>query len=335
MKDAKLGFKVGIFVLLAIVLLGYLTVKITKYKKLLVMRGYEIHAIFDDAFGLKENTSVYIAGVNVGRIKRIGLTKHGKADVCMLIKPNVKIRRDSEAKIRTRGMVGTKYIEIVQGKSEEILKPNMVIEKTTCAANMDNVINDADLTLRRINDYLAKERETLERATENLQRISSNISEIAQKINRGKGTFGKLINDRALYDSFKDEVDRLGNIIEKLESGKGTLGKLINDEKLYEEAKKTIDNLSDIVARINSGKGSLGKLIYDKALYEEAKNTLDKMSKIVADIQNGKGTLGKLVKDESLYNDIKDVMRSIKKTSETVKEQTPLSVIGTAVGIAK
>ena len=49
----------------------------------------------------------------------------------------------------------------------------------------------------------------------------------------------------------------------------------------------------------------------------------------------GHGTLGKLIVDESLYKEAKDAVRDIRKTSETVKEQTPISVIGTAVGVAR
>ena len=48
MKTTGLAFKVGIFVLLGLIALGYMTIKITKYKKLLVMKGYEIYTVFDD-----------------------------------------------------------------------------------------------------------------------------------------------------------------------------------------------------------------------------------------------------------------------------------------------
>jgi phospholipid/cholesterol/gamma-HCH transport system substrate-binding protein len=301
MKNIGLPFKLGIFVLIGLIALGYLTIKITKYKRLLVMKGYEIHAIFDDASGIKANNSVSMAGVGIGRVKEILLTKGGKADVVMLIKPHVRIAKDAEARIRGHGMVGTKFVEIVQGISSETVKPHKVVTNTTSASNIDEIINDANLTLNHINDYLESEKESLKQTTEHLKETSSNMNDVLDKINKGQGTLGKLINDDALYSKFKDGVDRLDNIIAKIEKGQGTLGKLINDEDFYNEARDTIDQINEIVS----------------------------------DIQKGKGTLGKLVKDETLYDDVKDVLRDIKKTSEVVKEQTPMSTIGTAVGIAR
>lgn len=328
MKSVGLAFKVGIFVFIGLIALGYLTVKITKQKKLLVMRGYEIHAIFDDAFGLKANNSVRMAGVGIGRVKDILLTKDGKANVVMIINPSIKISEDAKARIRGHGLVGTKFVEIVQGMSSETIRPHKVITNTTSVSNIDEIINDANLTLDHINDYLNSEKESLKQATEHLKEVSFNMNEVLEKINKGQGTLGKLINDDALYSKFKDEVDRLDNVIAKVESGQGTIGKLINDDKLY-------NDLSDIVADIKEGEGTLGKLIKDEGFYNQAKDTLDRINNMVKRTEAGEGTLGKLIADDSLYKETKEAVKDIKKTAETVKEETPISVIGTTVGIVK
>lgn len=300
MKSVGLAFKVGIFVLIGLIALGYLTVKITKHKKLLVMKGYEVHAIFDDVSGLKVSNSVHMAGVRIGRVKDILLTKDGKADVVMLINPSVKIAEDAQASVRGHGLVGTKSVEIIQGSSEPV-RLNKVITNTTSVSNIDEIINDASLTLDHINDYLESEKESLKQATEHLKEVSSNMNDVLEKINKGQGTLGKLINDDALYSKFKEGVDRLDNIIAKVESGQGTMGKLINDEGFYNQAKDTLDRINNMVKRTEAGEG----------------------------------TLGKLIADDSLYKETKEAVRDIKKTAETVKEETPISVIGTTVGIVK
>jgi len=328
MKNIGLSFKIGIFVLLALIALGYMTVKITKYKRLLVMKGYEVHAIFDDASGLKTNNSVYIAGVWIGRVKTISLTKDGKADVAMIIKPSVRITKDAQARIRGHGMVGTKFVEIIQGVSPESIKPSGVIRNTVSVANIDQTINKVNPILDAIDDYLKSEKESLKEATENLKKVSYNMNDLLEKINKGQGTLGKLINDDEVYAKLKDQLDRLDNIIAKVENGQGTFGRLINDDTLY-------NDISKIVADIKEGKGTLGKLIKDEEFYNQARDTLDRINNMVRRTEAGHGTLGKLIVDESLYKEAKDAIRDIRKTSETVKEQTPISVIGTAVGVAR
>jgi len=67
-----------------------------------------------------------------------------------------------------------------------------------------------------------------------------NINEIAQRINKGEGTMGKLVNDPALYNEFKETVVNLKEITRKINEGQGTMGKLVNDDKLYRDALSTL-----------------------------------------------------------------------------------------------
>ena len=65
--------KVGIFVFLGLIVLGYMTLKVEKFK-LRTEKGYEIAAFFDSASGLVNGSAVQIAGIEVGRVKDIRLT---------------------------------------------------------------------------------------------------------------------------------------------------------------------------------------------------------------------------------------------------------------------
>lgn len=341
MKTTRLAFKVGIFVFLGLVALGYLTVQITKYKKLLFMKGYEVSAIFDDVAGLKTNNAVLIAGVEVGRVKRIVLDKN-KARVVMLIKPQVKITKDAQAAIRGYGVVGTKYVEIVQGTAKEFIKPHGIITNTSSVTNIDQtlakihpILNKLNITFSQINDYLTAEKGNLKEITENLKKTSGNIASISEKINTGQGTLGRLINDDRIYRQLDTLVSRLDRIVAKVEAGEGTLGKLFTDESLYQEVKTTISDVNSILANIKAGKGTLGKLLQDDTLYTRANDTITRMNNIVKKVEAGKGTLGKLITDETLYQEAKETLRNIRETSTVVREQAPISVIGTAISVAR
>ncbi len=342
MRTIGLAFKVGIFVFIGLIALGYLTVKVTKYKKLLFMKGYELYAVFDNVAGLKPNNAVSMAGVDIGRVKEIDLTSEGKAKVIMLIKPKVKITTDALASIRGYGVVGTKYVEIVQGKSKDYLKPHQMIMNTKSVVNVDKTISEVDpileklnTTIEQINDYLIAEIDTLKETTENIKETTKHIVAISEKINAGQGTIGKLVNDESIYQNVKATVERLNNLIARIDKGEGTLGKLVKDDSLYKEAKSTIDNINAILADVRMGKGTVGKLVEDDSLYAQATNVINEINAIVKNVKGGKGTLGKLITDESLYEEARRTLRNIRETSATVRESTPLSVIGTAVGIAK
>ena len=64
-----------------------------------------------------------IAGVDIGRVDTITLADY-QARVRMVIRDGVRIQEDSIASIKTKGLIGEKYVRINPGGSEKIVKPN-------------------------------------------------------------------------------------------------------------------------------------------------------------------------------------------------------------------
>ena len=93
--------KVGIFVFLGLIVLGYMTLKVEKFK-LKTAQGYEIVAFFDSASGLVKGGMVQIAGIEVGRVKDIQLTGR-QARITMTIRKDIPIYSDARASLKTRG----------------------------------------------------------------------------------------------------------------------------------------------------------------------------------------------------------------------------------------
>jgi len=112
--------KVGLFVFMGILILTYMSFRVGEIhvgKK----SGKMINLLFDSAAGLSKDSSVQIAGVEVGKVYDIQL-KDGKANVIARIDPGISIDRDSKAYIRSLGLLGDKYLEISLGKSGESIK---------------------------------------------------------------------------------------------------------------------------------------------------------------------------------------------------------------------
>src|ERR1041385_7485629 len=93
MKPSYLEFTVGMFLLIGILCLSYLSIKVAR-KELFDAGGYEVQAVFSNCSGLRSGSPVMIAGVEIGRVKSIGLQDY-EAKVAMLIQPGVALQKDS------------------------------------------------------------------------------------------------------------------------------------------------------------------------------------------------------------------------------------------------
>ncbi|RMH06705.1 MAG: outer membrane lipid asymmetry maintenance protein MlaD [Nitrospirae bacterium] len=139
MEYSRLELTVGGFVLVGILCLGYLAIKLGKLE---VVGGnyYEIYADFTSTSGLKPGAPVEIAGVEVGRVKRIQL-KDYQASVTLAIRQDVQLYSDAIASIKTRGIIGEKFMEISPGGAGDPLKPGDTIVDTEPGIDLEDVIS--------------------------------------------------------------------------------------------------------------------------------------------------------------------------------------------------
>ncbi len=139
MKKFDLELAVGLFIIAGILCLGYLSVKLGKIE-IVGKKGYEVYGVFSNVGGLKVGSSVEIAGVNVGRVTSIALDNY-QAQVVLNFPQGLKIQGDAIASVKTRGLIGEKYVEITPGGSEEIIKPGGRIRDTQPAIDMEELIS--------------------------------------------------------------------------------------------------------------------------------------------------------------------------------------------------
>jgi phospholipid/cholesterol/gamma-HCH transport system substrate-binding protein len=140
MNNTKLELVVGVFVLVGIAALTYLAVKLGKLE-VIGGNNMEIQAEFDSVAGLKTGATVEIAGVQVGQVKRIGLNGD-RATVVFSIQPGVKLFGDSIAAIKTRGLIGDKYVSISPGGSQKEIPPGGKIRDTESGVDLESLIGE-------------------------------------------------------------------------------------------------------------------------------------------------------------------------------------------------
>jgi phospholipid/cholesterol/gamma-HCH transport system substrate-binding protein len=139
MRKFNIEFFVGIFLLIGILCLAYLSVKFARLE-ILGTKGYEISALFSNCGGLKTGGSVMVAGVEIGRVKSVSLDKN-KANVVMSISPEVKVPDDSMASIKTKGLIGEKFVEVSFGGSQDQLEPGGSIQDTEPAMDIERLVS--------------------------------------------------------------------------------------------------------------------------------------------------------------------------------------------------
>jgi phospholipid/cholesterol/gamma-HCH transport system substrate-binding protein len=88
-----------------------------------------------------------------------------------------------------------------------------------------------------------------------------------------------------------------------------------------------------VLFRSERSEGTLGKLINDESLYQETKETVRSMKEIAEKVEKGEGALGRLVNDDQLVKETEKTLKKVQKAAEGIQEQTPITVLGTIIGI--
>ena len=115
--------------------------------------------------------------------------------------------------------------------------------------------------------------------------------------------------------------------------GRGTVGKLMTDDKLYVDLVSTVGRVDKIATKIDSGNGTLGLLLSDDQLYRNLNELTQNLKDISGTVANGDGTIGKLLSDEEIYRLMKETLKSANSAAQGLDEQTPISVMGTVMGL--
>jgi phospholipid/cholesterol/gamma-HCH transport system substrate-binding protein len=138
MNRANKEIAVGIFVLVGLACLIYLAVHLGETE--FFSRGYQVTADFDNISGLKVGASVEVAGVDVGRVEKISITPDDRARVALKLEPDLVLKSDTIASIRTKGIIGDKFVKLSMGSSEKTIPPGGKIHDTESAVELEELI---------------------------------------------------------------------------------------------------------------------------------------------------------------------------------------------------
>lgn len=103
--------------------------------------GYDVVASFDNVSGIAAGSDVRIGGIKVGTITSMNLNPDTyRAKVNMRLKPDVQVPDDSSASIVSEGLLGGKFVQLMPGADEEMLKSGGEIRYTQSSVNLEEMI---------------------------------------------------------------------------------------------------------------------------------------------------------------------------------------------------
>jgi len=283
------NLRTGILFVIGITLMAVLALVIGKNTSALSSKTtYKMFV--PDIAGLAENNLVAVAGKKVGTVLALNFASPNDTtvgvEITMLINEEYAylIREDSKASIKSKGVLGDKFVEIVPGRGQKLAAGKFI--EAVPEPGLEDLLNSAKATMSQVNGTI-------------------------EKINRGEGTLGKLLSSEQLLNQLSQTIYNLDRAVASLTQGNGLVPRLLNDKALANSVASMTTNLSEVSAMLKDGKGSLGKFLVDDAFYTNLNSATRRLDSLVARLENPNGSLGKLSSDPALYKNLSNSAASL------------------------
>ncbi len=262
-------------------------------------RNVDYYAVYDSVNGVQGASPVIMRGVKVGTVTEIKFDPGRSENVALrlTVKRQYGIPADSEAKIVSNSLMGSKAIEIVLGKSTEMLGRGDTIRSGRDRDMMDMAASELDFfkekisrltaelsrTLEGISGVVENNASNIEGLTANLNSISKNLDDILTSEKQGLHTAVKGISE--FSRTLGDNAGRLDTLMGNMAAFSGKLA----DADVVANLDRSLRELNGLLARIDSGEGSMGKLLRDEKLYAELTEAGENLSNLLADLKENPG----------------------------------------------
>ncbi len=195
MKKYGNEFKVGLFVILCVLGLIYLTFSTGKVS--LGKKGYHIYVVFNDIAGIELKAPVMLNGLEVGKVDDIKFSYDANKTEIKLklwIDDKAKIRDNAAVSIKTLGLMGEKFIQISSVSGGNFLAPEAILEGKPYL-DLDALLEQAQTMTKNLSDEFNKllvsingtvdgNKETVSQIVKNFEATSKNFEEFSADIKK-------------------------------------------------------------------------------------------------------------------------------------------------------
>ncbi len=268
--------KLGVFVLVVLVMLAYLSLKIGG-----VGVGESIHAAvyFEDASGLVKDAAVSIAGVRVGTVRALAV-EGKRARIAFSLLPAAGVRNDAVATIRAKSLLGEKYLDILpQSDTAPLLQSGDVFSNVVETTDIDQLITkmkpvldalvgpagkpgmlaDAAVLTRLLRESVAEAQATMPETMRNLRDLSGDLKAMTAQNSR---KFSELLDAlNKLAKTSDDVVAQNSRKVSETLDAAHKLAKTSSDllSRHEQQISRTVENADKIAAGMAAHSGEIAK----------------------------------------------------------------------------
>jgi phospholipid/cholesterol/gamma-HCH transport system substrate-binding protein len=300
--------KVGLVILAALGVLGIAIYKLGQAANLFSKR-YELIAYLPNAAGLRAGGTVFVAGQFAGSIKSIDfLPVDNDTTRNLIVRMEVdqelqqQVRRNSQAKVRTLGLLGDKVIDISIGTPQFPALRNGDTISVAPSLDYEAILAQAS---GAVNDMVA---------------LTKDMHKITDGIVHGQGTIGQLMTNRALYDQFVGTMGRANSMLARFENPNGSFAKMLDDPTLYNRFVSVVTSADSLVVAMNDRHGTIGRLMHDDTLYTHIVNMAVAGDSLMKALSNGNGLAGRLLNDPTLYDRLNKLTSDLNAILDDVRK---------------
>jgi len=292
----KTEIKVGIFVILALISLIFLTFQIKSLENF-KEKGYTLYAIVEDASGVTKKSRVKMRGVKIGIVKDLKLIKNG-VKLKLLIYNNVKIPKNSSITLAQDNILGGKYLEIIPSNSYEYYKPGDIITHYIGSASMADVMTNINEAINKVKILIDKLNKTLDKnTTENIKMTIANIKQssfyLKDILKTTNNKLPKILdNTNSLVLTYKQSGEiikrKLPAILDKTDSLLSKLnnvGNILKQKlpKLADEYIKIGENANSLL--VDNKTGIKQTIIAAKNFFTNGSNSFEQLNQFLSSAQ--------------------------------------------------
>ncbi len=341
--------RVGALLLIALAVLAIGIVMIGDQNHIFTRKN-TYYASFTSVSGLNPGNPVQLNGVAVGNVKAIVLPEDPtqsqiRIEITVERRFAERVRDNSEARIKTLGLLGDKYVQLTSGSPQFPIIPDGAEIPTAAPTSVDALMATGEDVMANVTEISSSLRIILKRMEEGqglLGELTSesqgglkvveaalatlaSIRSLTNKLEHGGGTVPQLINDPTLANNLTVAVDRLNGTLARIEEGDGLLAMLINDPQGPKKLDATLtavqgsaEALSSFTTQVKEAEGLLPKLLtdaeYSAKISGELESILSKLDRLADKLNGDEGTVPQLLNDPQVYESINDILVGVNES---------------------
>lgn len=253
------------------------------------------YAHYEQVNGVQNAAAVMIRGVKIGKVSEIRVSPDDptSVEVVLSIPRSYRLPVDSEAKIFSTSIMGSKAIEIVLGSSSEILesgsdinsgytKDLMAVADSELDYYKDKIttlVENFNNTLKSLNSLVDNNNKSITEALAHLNSISAGLD---GAIGKDKQQLADIV---ASIDKFTKALSENSAHIDSIMTNVDSVTSALAEKNSGESLGESLAELNSVLAKINGGEGTVGRLICDEQLYANLNQASANLSALLADLK--------------------------------------------------